>query len=248
MLNLYGEATGICISCAPRRIECSNCSFWRTTDEFYLSRGNPRKQCKLCQNVKQKHSNHANREHIKQYREDHREEIAANKKQYYEDHREEIAAYSKQYREDHREEINAAANARNATEEGKLNKNTRELVRLLYKGKLGPKRLQAAEQLVGCTRSQYRAHIDSQLTLGMHERNYGRGEGKWNNDHIVPFKAFKNELSTQRHIVCWWENVQPLWHAENNSKSGSYKESDKQDLIKRYNAWVSSGCPPPSNA
>jgi len=190
----------------------------------------------------------------KQYREDHREEAIASAKQYREDHREEIKQYredhreeTKQYREDHREEINAAANARNATEEGKLKYNTRALVRSLYKGKLGPERLQEAEQLVGCTRAQYRAYIVSQFKPGMSRSNHGHGEGKYNVDHIVPFHAFKGELSTHRHIVCWWGNVQPLWHKDNMNKGSRYKESDKQSLIARYNAWVSSGSPPPSN-
>ena len=283
VINLYGESTGICSSCAPQRTECSNCHYWKPEGEFHFTnkaKGTRRKDCKLCCAAKQKQYREENREqmaardkryyddhreeikakskqyrenhreqiaaHAKQYREDHREEIKAKSKQYRENHREQIAAHAKQYREDHREQYNAAARARNATEEGKLKKDTRDLVRKLYKETLGPERLQMAEQLVGCSRAQYCAYIASQFKPGM-RGNHGCGEGKYNVDHIVPFKAFKGELSTHRHIVCWWGNVQPLWHKDNISKGSRYTEADKQTLIARYNAWVSSGSPPPSS-
>ena len=56
----------------------------------------------------------------------------------------------------------------------------------------------------------------------------------WHIDHIVPKKVFgasREELS----IVEWHKNLQPMWAKENLSKSDTYEEVDKIDLIERYN-------------
>ena len=224
VMNFYGEPSGIGMCCAPKREECSHYGYWKTEDEFYFSRGKLTSQCKQCQIAKNK-----------QYYKHNRETCLAKAKQYRDDHLDE----ARQYRVDHRERINELARERYATEEGKLKGDTRRLLRALYRGELTPERLKEAERLVGCTRAQYCKHINRQFKPGMSESNYGQGEGTWSQDHVIPFHAFQGELKKHLRILCWHKNVQPLWQPEQNVKAGSrFKESEKQDLIKRYNATV----------
>lgn len=197
--------------------------------------------------------------HQRQYHEANRDEINARGRQYHEDNREEINARKRQYHEDNREAINArrrtpearavrnaAANARNATVEGKLLMSSRKLHRVFYKGiNLGPVTTQRGEAVVGCTRQQYREYLASQFRDGMTHSNYGRGSDKWQIDHIIPINAFKGELEANLQVVYWFGNTQPLWTPENIAKGDYYTEEGKQDLITNYQAWVTAGKPPP---
>jgi hypothetical protein len=71
-------------------------------------------------------------------------------------------------------------------------------------------------QLVGCSRAELRAYLESKFKPGMSWENYGyRG---WHVDHIRPVASFDlmNESEMQR---CFhFTNLQPLWMKENLKK------------------------------
>jgi len=242
--------------------KCSKCGETKAVEEFswrIKAKGKRQSKCKVCD----KQCYQANREAVRAQQREHyeanREAILAQKQQYYEENRDEINAQRQQYRQDNREAINAQRrtpearahrnalrNARNATEEGKLLKKTRDLHHKFYKGiKLGPVTTQRGEALVGCTRKDYRDHLASMFKDGMTFENYGHGSDKWEIDHIIPINAFKGELEANLQMIYWWGNTQPLLGPENNAKGDSYTEEGKQDLITNYQAWVTAGKPPP---
>lgn len=76
--------------------------------------------------------------------------------------------------------------------------------------------------LLGCTWEEAKAHIESLFQEGMTWENHGRGDGKWQIDHIRPVASFKGaseeELKQMNHI----SNLQPLWTADNLSKSDKW--------------------------
>ena len=77
-------------------------------------------------------------------------------------------------------------------------------------------------KLLGCTWEEAKAHFESLFQEGMTWENHGRGEGKWHIDHIRPVASFsgasEEELKQMNHI----SNLQPLWAADNLSKSDKW--------------------------
>ena len=238
------------------------CDNPQPVDNFELTnraKGSRRGKCKMCRSADHK-QHYANNRQARQ----------AQQRQQYEDNREailarrstpEARAQQQQYREDNRDTINArrrtpearavrnaAAAARNATDEAKMLNAARKLHRLFYKGELKRVRLARAEALVGCTWQQYRDLLASKFKQGMlHDENYGNRIGKWAPDHVIPKFAFKGEINQANlEIVYWWGNVQPLWYRENSAKGNKYTEEGKSNLIVRYNAWVAAGKPAPT--
>ena len=70
--------------------------------------------------------------------------------------------------------------------------------------------------LLGCTRQEYRDHLESKFTDGMSWDNYG----EWHVDHILPVSSF-DQSDPEQQKICWhFSNTQPLW-AEDNMAKGS---------------------------
>ena len=232
---------------------CTRCGETKAVDQFYKRLGKPTAKCKMCIAAQVKQYQKDNKEAIsaqkKQYQKDNKEAISAKKQQYYADNQE----AAKQWRADNRERLaakartpearavrNAAQHARRSTPEGKVKQAAGHLHRSFYLGDLGAVRLRKAENLVGCTRQEYRDYIASQFKSGM-----SHGNTDWEIDHIVPKKAFKGELEANLEIIFWYGNVQPLWKAENKSKNCKYTAEAKQSLITRFDIWKARGSPPP---
>ncbi len=68
----------------------------------------------------------------------------------------------------------------------------------------------------GCTPRQLRAHLEMQFSRGMTWRNYGQ----WHIDHIVPCRAFDLTDYFQLRLCFNWQNLRPVWAAENIAKGG----------------------------
>ncbi len=70
---------------------------------------------------------------------------------------------------------------------------------------------------LGCTMTEFKAHIESMFADGMTWKNYGiKG---WHLDHITPLAAFdlsdRSQFLSARHYT----NYQPLWAKDNHAKS-----------------------------
>jgi len=61
-----------------------------------------------------------------------------------------------------------------------------------------------------------------------------------NRDYVLFYFSHNTEYvrtsnRDEQFIVCWYQNLQPLWGLDNRSKGGKYTEEDKQSLICKYN-------------
>ena len=149
---------------------------------------------------------------------------------YQQQHAKQFTSFMDETREVHRKKNREYRRFRLRNDpEYKLKDNLRNRIRKFLKGA----KSNNSESLIGCTWEELFRHIEEQFRDGMSWQN----QGEWEIDHIIPCNAFKDELhleSNQR-VLCWFQNLQPLWREDNRAKGGKYKEEDKQDLIRRYN-------------
>ena len=80
---------------------------------------------------------------------------------------------------------------------------------------LKTKDVSSKSEMFGCTGVFLQRHIEAQFTKGMTWANYGQ----WHVDHIIPCAAFDHSNPDQVR-QCWnWQNLRPLWAADNLAKS-----------------------------
>ena len=72
------------------------------------------------------------------------------------------------------------------------------------------------EDLIGCEISEYKKHIENQWNSDMNWNNHG---DVWEIDHILPIDSFDMTNKQQQKQAFHYTNVQPLYKAENRSKS-----------------------------
>ena len=178
-------------------------------------------------------------------------EETRNTEKYKADQEQYKAAKRKRYAEDtnYREDLMTRKRARETQPSYKDKKNKRSRKRYATDSKyrteknirtrighaLGKNKGDHAFDLLGCTINFMKVHIEKQFKPGMTWDNQGKGDDKWEIDHIIPFAAFDLTNRDEQFIVCWVQNLQPLWGPENASKCAKYTEEGKQDLIRRYN-------------
>lgn len=135
---------------------------------------------------------------------------------YQERNKAKMAAYRKRYAPRYfqlnKEKIFAKRKLAESTPEGRLVRNLRTRLKAFIESKIGSRKA-----LFGCTPSQLREHIERQFTKGMTWANYGHMG--WHIDHIMPCSAFDLTREDQARICFNWQNLQPLWAADNLSKS-----------------------------
>jgi hypothetical protein len=84
---------------------------------------------------------------------------------------------------------------------------------------------ESAIDLLGCSLSDARQHIESLFIDGMTWDNYGN-DG-WHIDHLRPCNSFVLEEHGHQQVCFNWRNLQPLWGADNQSKSDAYEPEDE---------------------
>lgn len=60
---------------------------------------------------------------------------------------------------------------------------------------------------------------------GMTWDNLGKGEGKWQIDHIIPCSYFDLTKEENQRICFNYRNLQPLWAKDNLEKSNSVSDN-----------------------
>jgi hypothetical protein len=104
-----------------------------------------------------------------------------------------------------------------------------------FAGRISAGKLKKAEELLGCSYKNFHQWISKQLTDGMTMENYGlKG---WHLDHVRPVMSFRDkhidtELEVQK-LAFNWRNYQPLWGAENFSKSDDWTPQMEKVWIER---------------
>lgn len=75
--------------------------------------------------------------------------------------------------------------------------------------------------MIGCSPSELKSHLESKFRDGMSWHNHGsRG---WHIDHIIPLCQAKTQEDVEK--LFHYTNLQPLWWHENMSKGGGFKIS-----------------------
>ena len=71
-------------------------------------------------------------------------------------------------------------------------------------------------ELLGCTYSEVKLHLEKQFTEGMTWDNWGRGG--WHIDHIKPCSSFDLTKEKEQFKCFHHSNLQPLWESDNCAK------------------------------
>ncbi len=69
-------------------------------------------------------------------------------------------------------------------------------------------------ELLGCSKDELVAYVESQFEQGMTWDNYG----EWHIDHIRPCSSFDLTLEKEQKLCFHWSNLRPLWASENLRK------------------------------
>jgi len=81
--------------------------------------------------------------------------------------------------------------------------------------KMGYTKGSRTEEILGCSYSDFKAHMESMFKEGMGWHN----RGEWHVDHKVPLSSGRTEAEVLS--LNHYSNLQPLWGAENIAKSDS---------------------------
>lgn len=81
------------------------------------------------------------------------------------------------------------------------------------------------EKIVGCSIPDLIIYLESKFEIGMTWDNYGRGNGKWHVDHVMPCAIFDLSKPEHRKRCFHFSNLQPLWEPENLRKHDSVKDN-----------------------
>lgn len=148
-------------------------------------------------------------------------------KRRYQENKERLKAKSKAWAEANRAKSSiiakryADANKAKRNERVRRSKDNDPSVRLIHNIRARHREVlkgrQSTTKGLGCDREFLRDHIENQFTEGMSWDNYGKGEGKWTLDHIIPLDLIKTnpELTAQ---IIHYTNFQPLWYLDNIKK------------------------------
>lgn len=174
--------------------------------------------CKGCRNKKGRDYKKQNRDTVNAYARRYR---LTEKRQAF------INKYMKLYRRKHRskllEQQKRYQNNRVKTDiEYHIRKNLRG--RLSNAVKHGHKKGSAVKDL-GCSISEFKLYLESKFVMGMTWNNYGRTNGCWQIDHILPLTKFDLTDREQLLRACHYTNLQPLWKIDNIKKGNKIEIS-----------------------
>ncbi len=185
------------------------------------------------------------RDRVKAYNEkytrENKEQIRAQQLGYREERRELIKEKMREYnarpsskermrnwREENREVIQAKVteyhrNRRHNDAEFHLQSVLRGRIRRAIVNQFGKKAFKTME-LLGCTTSEAREHLEAQFLPGMTWENFGyRG---WQIDHIRPCDSFDLTDPEQQKQCFHYTNLQPLWASDNRQKSNKWENPE----------------------
>jgi hypothetical protein len=208
------------------------------------TRDGKRTECKDCQDLYQKKYATRNKKKISQtkklYRQKNSSKIKRNQKEHYlknpkkyieyRQKRKTIhSEYMKEYRQKNKKRILKQTRnwKKNNKEKLRINhqykyKNDIEYrLTLLLRSRMkhalnGKLKISTTKELLGCTLSEFKKHIENQFAEGMSWENYGRYG--WHIDHIKPCASFDLSKPEDQKICFHYTNLQPLWAKDNLTK------------------------------
>lgn len=73
--------------------------------------------------------------------------------------------------------------------------------------------------LLGCTPDEFKMYIEKQFVEGMTWDNHGKGEDKWQIDHVLCAEVFDLSRESHQRVCFHHTNLRPLWMRDNILKS-----------------------------
>lgn len=229
---------------------CTHCKISKTLDCFSK---NKRKvdgyhyYCKVCAKLhKDKIREHCN-EYTRQWRKDNKEKVKENNKIYKEQNKDRIKKHNankpkrKIVYTEKKKEYAKKYSIRNRERENEYEREHRKN-NILYKlasnlrcriGQVVRKDNKKGKTLdiLGCSSVEFKSYLESLFQPEMSWENWGRGEGKWHIDHIVPCASFDLTDSEQVNKCFHYTNMRPLWEFDNLSKN-SYHDGIRHTFKK----------------
>jgi hypothetical protein len=207
--------------------QCSTCKDYFDPSNFYINkggRGGLDYRCKTCAKKYSRERHHKNnpealtrtqplvgtkKERNRQASRDYRERVG---------NKEKIRNRQRAWMAENRDVFNARRRARRlADPKYKIKTILRARLRKALRGK---NKSESTLALVGCSIPDLIQHIESLFTEGMTWENHGLYG--WHLDHIKPCAAFDLEDLEQQRECFNYNNLQPLWAADNRKKSNKY--------------------------
>lgn len=94
----------------------------------------------------------------------------------------------------------------------------------MYQALRKSKKSACTEELVGCAFDDLKKYLEKKFLPGMSWSNYTRSG--WHIDHIRPCASFDLSDPAQQRECFHYTNLQPLWAADNLSKSAKHERND----------------------
>lgn len=155
-----------------------------------------------------------------------------------ESHKEYMKAYRKEYSENNKEKIRSAYNQRIKTD---INFRLRQnLCKRIQRAVAKDERTQHTMDLLGCSIDKFKQYLESKFAEGMNWNNYGKNG--WVIDHIIPCASFDLTDKEQQKKCFNYKNLQPLWNADNESKSDFLPSGERARDLKENGKPLTSGC------
>jgi hypothetical protein len=192
-----------------KRKKCNNCtkSLPENKKYFHKSKNGFRAICIECHKQKCKKYYKKNKNKFIEYREKNKDKILKRKKEYRKTHKKEIAKYKYWY---HKKRYHNDIQYRLLHNCG---------VRIRKHLKENKDKIRSVE-LIGCTISELKEHLEKQFDHKMSWENYGL---YWHIDHIIPCASFDFTNLEQQKQCFHYTNLQPLEAKENIRKGNKIR-------------------------
>lgn len=86
-------------------------------------------------------------------------------------------------------------------------------------------RSKTTQNAIGCSLEKLKEHLEAMFLPGMTWENYGRGNGKWSVDHIIPL--ISSQTVERLMELLHYTNLQPLWYFDNIKKGSMMPDGFK---------------------
>lgn len=167
--------------------------------------------------------------YYKKWTNDNKEAVVLYSKEYHIKNKETISKQQKQWKIDNPDRAKELAHKRMEKIENRIAHRLRNGLRGVLKGR---QKSGSTVNLLGCSLSEFRLHIESQFQPGMSWDNWGvvtsKDSFKWHMDHIDPISKFDLTDAKQMAKACHYTNLQPLWGLENMSKGNKIDYKTKE--------------------
>ena len=208
---------------------CSRCEQLKSFDHFYKDKNTSDKlrcDCKECNKTNNTKYYIENKESVKDknslYYNENRDTRILIKKNYNEKHKIIRNIKQKLYNQTHKKERNNWCKTKiNNNLNFKLMHYYRSRIRLALKNN---QKTGYTLELLGCTITELKLHLEKQFTEGMTWDNYGKFG--WHVDHIIPCSIFNLTDPTEQKQCFHYTNLQPLWWDDNIKKSNKINSRD----------------------